>query len=294
MPPAPIWLPVAPWLFICVWSAGYAVAKLGLAYTNPLTLLVIRFGGALLLLTPFLIALRPVWPDRKELIAILQIAFLVQIVHFGCVYLGMELGASAGIMGLFAASQPVLVQIASTLFARHMPGARVWLGLALGLAGAIWVLIARGLSDAGVLLGSMLGFIAVIGISIGASIENRKKPRCHRLVNFWIQYAFATIVFLPPALVFTPFNLPLKAEFLGACAYLVLGNSLLGIYLFLTLMRYGRVGRVSSIMFLVPALAALFAWPLLDEVLPLTAWPGIALAAAGVMMVLYAGKKKRD
>ena len=138
------------------------------------------------------------------------------------------------------------------------------------------------------MLGTVLGFLAVVGISIGTTIENRKKPSCHRLVNFWLQYAFATLISLPLALLFSPFSLSTDGRFFAVLGYLVIANSLIGIYLLLTMMRFGQVGRVSSIMFLVPAVAALFAWLLLGEVLPPIAWPGIVLAAAGVLLVLYA------
>jgi EamA-like transporter family. len=68
----------------------------------------------------------------------------------------------------------------------------------------------------------------------------------------------------------------------------VLGNSLLGIFVMLTMVRFGAMNRVTSIMFLVPGLAAVIAWWLVDEIMPMLAWPGIALAAAGVLLVLYA------
>ena len=75
---------------------------------------------------------------------------------------------------------------------------------------------------------------------------------------------------------------------IGALSCLVFGNSLLGIFLMLTMVRFGAMSRVTSIMFLVPGMAALIAWLVVDEVMPFDAWPGIGLAAAGVLLVLYA------
>ena len=75
---------------------------------------------------------------------------------------------------------------------------------------------------------------------------------------------------------------------IGALSYLVLGNSLLGIFLMLTMVRFGAISQVTSIMFLVPGTAALIAWFVVDEVMPIRAWPGIILAAVGVLLVLYA------
>jgi len=75
---------------------------------------------------------------------------------------------------------------------------------------------------------------------------------------------------------------------MGALSYLVFGNSLLGICLMLTMVRFGAISLVISIMFLVPGMAALIASLVVDEVMPMLAWPGIGLAAAGVLLVLYA------
>jgi drug/metabolite transporter (DMT)-like permease len=61
----------------------------------------------------------------------------------------------------------------------------------------------------------------------------------------------------------------------------------------LTMVRFGAMARVSSIMFLVPGVAAVIAWLVVDEVMPLDAWPGIGLAAAGVLLVLYSGRSQK-
>ena len=288
LPPSPLWLPLAPWVFIVVWSAGYSVAQVALEYTTPLMLLALRFCGAVICITPFLLVLRPAFPSRQDTITILTVAFFVQLVHFGCVYIGLELGASAGIMALFAASQPVLVHIASSFIHRRIPRGRIWLGLGLGLAGAAWVLGIKGFGNADVVLGVVLGFLAVVGLSVGVSIENWKKPHCHRLMNFWLQYLFVSAISLPMALVVSPSVLSTQWQFVAATGYLILGNSLFGIYLLLTLFRYGQIQRMSSIMMLVPPIAALIAWILVGEILPLAAWPGIGLAIIGVLLVLYA------
>ena len=58
----PRWLPIAPWLFLFVWSAGYGVAKLALESTTPLNLLALRFFGATVALPPFVLIFPPIWP----------------------------------------------------------------------------------------------------------------------------------------------------------------------------------------------------------------------------------------
>ena len=64
-----------------------------------------------------------------------------------------------------------------------------------------------------------------------------------------------------------------------------LGAGTGAISLLLAMIRAGEVARVSALFYLVPALSALCAWPLLGEAMPSLAWAGMALAGLGVALV---------
>ena len=289
----PRWLPIAPWLFLFVWSAGYGVAKLALESTTPLNLLALRFVGATLALLPFVLIFKPVWPEKRAIRDLLVVATFLQLGHFLCIYFGLALGASAGVLALFAASQPVLIAIVASLVNQRIPPSRVWAGLLVGLLGASWVIVVQGNFSDGALLGAVLGFVAVVSLSLGQVYDKNQRPECHPLLVYVIQYAFASIVSVPIALFFEGYQTEWTTSMFGALAYLVFGNSLLGIFLMMTMVRFGAISQVTSIMFLVPGIAALIAWLVVGEVMPIEAWPGIALAAAGVLLVLYARPESR-
>ncbi len=289
----PRWLPIAPWLFLFVWSAGYGVAKLALESTTPLNLLALRFVGATLALLPFVLIFKPVWPEKRAVRDLLVVATFLQLGHFLCIYFGLALGASAGVLALFAASQPVLIAIVASLVNQRIPPSRVWAGLLVGLLGASWVIVVQGNFSDGALLGAVLGFVAVVSLSLGQVYDKSQRPECHPLLVYVIQYAFASIVSVPIALFFEGYQTEWTTSMFGALAYLVFGNSLLGIFLMMTMVRFGAISQVTSIMFLVPGIAALIAWLVVGEVMPIEAWPGIALAAAGVLLVLYARPESR-
>lgn len=289
----PRWLPIAPWLFLFVWSAGYGVAKLALESTTPLNLLALRFVGATLALLPFVLIFKPVWPEKRAIRDLLVVATFLQLGHFLCIYFGLALGASAGVLALFAASQPVLIAIVASLVNQRIPPSRVWAGLLVGLLGASWVIVVQGNFSDGALLGAVLGFVAVVSLSLGQVYDKSQRPECHPLLVYVIQYAFASIVSVPIALFFEGYQTEWTTSMFGALAYLVFGNSLLGIFLMMTMVRFGAISQVTSIMFLVPGIAALIAWLVVGEVMPIEAWPGIALAAAGVLLVLYARPESR-
>jgi len=288
----PKWLPIAPWLFLFIWSAGYGVAKLALESTTPLNLLALRFVLATLVLLPVAAIVKPPLPSRRATLDLIVVATLLQIGHFGCIYVGLSLGASAGVLALLAASQPVLITIVISLNQRELPAVRTWLGLSAGLLGAGWVIYAQGQLSGSVLLGAALGFVGVVSLSLGQVYDKTQQPQCHPLLVYIIQYAYASFICVPIAWWLEGYTIQWNTSLAGAITYLVLGNSLLGIFIMLTMVRFGAMARVTSIMFLVPGVAAVIAWLVVDEVMPLDAWPGIALAAAGVLLVLYSGRSE--
>ncbi len=273
--------PFFPLLFLLVWSAGYAMAKLALDYTEPLNLLAYRFVGAFLVLSPFVIFLRLSMPKLATCYSLMATGLFLHIGHFGSIYVGMKLGASASIMALFAACQPILVIISAALFARKMPPWQIWLSLCLGLSGAALIIGIDMQQNQGFLLGAILGFTAVVGMSIGQVIDKHRKLGVHPIVGTWVQYAFASAVSLPFAFFIEGFAADVTMPFVGALAFLVLGNSILGIMLMLYIVRNGSVSKVASIMFMVPAVGALIAWPVAGEVPKLITIPGFILAMLG-------------
>jgi len=268
------------------------VAKLALESTTPLNLLALRFVLATLVLLPVAAIVKPPLPSRRATLDLIVVATLLQIGHFGCIYVGLSLGASAGVLALLAASQPVLITIVISLNQRELPAVRTWLGLSAGLLGAGWVIYAQGQLSGSVLLGAALGFVGVVSLSLGQVYDKTQQPQCHPLLVYIIQYAYASFICVPIAWWLEGYTIQWNTSLAGAITYLVLGNSLLGIFIMLTMVRFGAMARVTSIMFLVPGVAAVIAWLVVDEVMPLDAWPGIALAAAGVLLVLYSGRSE--
>jgi len=275
--------PFYPVLFLLVWSAGYAMGKLALVYTEPLNLLAFRFAGAFLALTPLVILLRLPIPNFRKSYALMGTGLFLHIGHFGSIYVGMKLGASASIMALFAASQPVLVIIASALLARKIPAWNVWASLTLGLLGATLIIGVNMQGNEGYVLGAILGFTAVVGLSIGQVIEKQRKLGVHPIVATWVQYAFASAISIPFAFAFEGLVFENALPFWGAMAFLIFGNSIVGILLMFTMVRQGSIAKVASIMFMVPAVGALVAWLVADEVPKLIAIPGFILAMLGAL-----------
>jgi drug/metabolite transporter (DMT)-like permease len=283
--PRPLIL-AAPVVFLILWSAGFAIAKLGLEHAQPLTLLALRYICVLVLLAPLALILRPPMPKTARAWAdVAIVGFLIQVVYFGLCYVAFKSGVSAGGVAIIVCLQPILVALAAPAFVGERVSPRGWIGLGLGLAGAALVILGRSGIQAENALGIACTVLALLGITGGTLWEKRFGVTHHPVTSNLIQYAVGAAFCLPAAWATESMAISWNVEFAVVLGYLVIGNSLLAMTLLLAMIRAGQVARVSALFYLVPALSALFAWPLLGEVMPPLGWAGLALAGLGVAMV---------
>lgn len=281
----PLWLIAAPALFLLLWSAGFAVAKIGVRHAEPLTLLAWRYGLAVAALLPALAILRPPLPATRRAWADIAITgFFIQVVYFSLCYFAFRSGMSAGGLSIIVCLQPILVGLIAPHFVGETVGPGRWLGLALGLAGAATVILARSEVAAASGLAVVATVLALLGMTAGTLWEKRFGVSHHPVVANLIQYGVGFAFTLPMAWTTETMQVDWGWEIGWVLAYLVIGNSLVAITLLLSLIRAGEVSRVSSLFYLVPPLSAFFAWPILGERMPPLGWVGMALAAAGVFI----------
>ncbi len=280
----PLWLVLAPLVFLLLWSAGFAVAKIGLRHAGPFTLLALRYAIAVLVLLPLVPLLGLRMPRGRALRDIAVTGFLIQVVYFGLCYIAFATGVSAGGVAIIVCLQPILVSLIAPGLVGERVGPWRWAGLALGLLGAVVVILARSGIGAEPALGVLAAIGGLFGMTAGTLYEKRFGAAQHPVPANLIQYAVGAAFTLPLAWAAEGLAADWTAELVAVFAYLVLGNSLVAITLLLAMIRAGEVARVSALFYLVPPLSALFAWPLLGEAMPPLAWAGMALAALGVTL----------
>lgn len=276
----------APVIFLVLWSSGYSVAKLGLQHAPPFTLLALRYGIVMVILTPLALILRPKFPARAaDWGHIAWVGFLIQVAYFAFAYGAFLTGMPAGTFAIVVCLQPILVAIAAPKWVGEAVSPWGWAGLILGLAGAIVAVVARGGVAGTPLWALIFSILALLSIAAGTLWEKRFGTAQHPIVSNMIQYGVGAICTFPIAYLYEDMHIDWNVEFAWVLTVLVLGNSLLAVTLLLAMIRAGEVARVSALFYLVPALAALFAWPILGEAMPPLAWAGMALAGAGVALV---------
>ena len=108
------WLTPIPIFFVFLWSTGFIVAKFGLPFAPPLTFLLLRCIGVLLVLVPLVLLFKAPWP--KGNVGHIAIAgLLLQAGYLGGVWCAIKLGMPAGVTALIVGMQPILTAAAAPL-----------------------------------------------------------------------------------------------------------------------------------------------------------------------------------
>ncbi len=279
--------------FIIVWASGYIVAKLAAKDAEPLSFLVIRYIGVAILMVVLALASRAKWPNRRDALHIAFAGVLIQALYLGGVWVAIRMGLSAGVAALIVNLQPVL----TACFA-HWTGERVSLRQAIGVGvgfGGVLIVLAAKLGDTALsaTLGipTLLCFAALLGTTIGVLYQKRFVPQFDLRTGQVIQFSAAALATLPFVLLFEKFDVTWTRDVIFAMLWSVFVLSGVGISIMFYLLRTGSVTRLTSAMYVVPGVTAIFAWVLFGESLPWSVLAGMSVTLVGIYLVVSPPRK---
>ena len=164
-----LWLAAMPFVFVLLWSTGFIVAKMAAPYAPPLTFLLLRFAGVVVVLLPLAWLTRAPWPQSpRAWFDTAVVGLLLQATYLGGVWLAIALGMPAGVSSLLVGTQPLLTALFGATVGERVSRLQ-WLGLVLGIVGIALVLSDR-LTLAGV------GVARPHGERAGAARHHRRHP----------------------------------------------------------------------------------------------------------------------
>ena len=278
-----------PFLFVLIWSTGFIVAKFGLPFAEPLTFLLLRFVGVLIVLLPLVFIMRAPWPHgRIRHIAVAGV--LVQAGYLGGVWCAIKLGMPAGLSALIVGMQPILTAFAAPLIGESVRG-RQWIGLVFGLCG-VGLVVANKISLTGLSWQSLaLCVFALLSITIGTLYQKRYCASFDLRTGTVIQFAASIVVVLPFAIAFENLTPALETvqwtpRFIGAMLWAVLALSIGAIFLLFALIRKSAATQVTSLLYLTPPTTAVMAWVMFGEAFSIVGMIGMVLAVIGVALVV--------
>jgi len=188
------------------------------------------------------------------------VGFFVQTVYFGMAYFAFVNGIAAGTAAIIFSMQPILVAVLAPRWTGERVNWAQWLGLAIARSEAFVVIITRLAIGPPQLMGFGFATLALAGITLATLWEKRFGLPHHPVTTNLVGYSAELLGLLP----FLSWNdiivVNWTPAFCWAFAYLVIGNSVIAVGLLLAMIRAGQVSRVSTLLFLVPPLAAFIAW----------------------------------
>ncbi len=274
---------MTPALFVLIWATGFVVAKYAAPYAEPLSFLLVRYAGVVLLMVVLAVAARAHWPSRRDALHLAVAGVGIQAGYLGGVWTAVAAGMPAGIAALVVNLQPVLTAVLVGGLGRVQVA-----GLVLGFLGVV-LTVSTGLTTAGVTAGTLgLTTLALLAITFGTLHQKRYVPDFDLRTGQVVQFAAAIVVTLPFASAFESFRLDWTPQLVGALAWSVLVLTGGGISLLFLMLRRGAAAQVTSYFYLVPGITAVIALVMFGETLGPTALAGMALAILGVALATRA------
>ncbi len=291
--PRPGLVAVAPWLFVFLWSTGFVGAKFGLPHAEPFTLLAVRMGLTLAVFFALIRWFRAPWPTLPQAGHQLVVGTLVHGAYLGGVFAAIKLALPAGVTSLLVGLQPVLTAVLGWWWLGDRLRPRQWVGLGLGLVGVALVLLSGRQLALFQVKPAALAFagLALVGISLGTVYQKRFGAGVSLLTGTFCQYVATGLLMALLAFGFETREITWHPHLVGALLWLVFGLSLSAILLLMLLIRHGHTARVASYFYLVPPVTALQTWLVFGERLAPLGVLGMALAVAGVYLVLRPGAR---
>ncbi len=277
---------VAPLVFVCLWATGFVGARLGMPHSEPGTFLAIRFGTACILLAAVAALVGAKWPRGVEALHAVVIGFLIHGVYLGSVFWSIDRGMPAGVSAVIVGLQPLLTAILAGWWLGETITGKHWLGIAFGISGVALVigpgldLASSGITPATV----SICCIGMVSVTLGTLYQKAKGGQMDIRSSTSLQYLGAFVpVFLLAAVSETQ-KIDWNAEMVIAMLWAIVVLSVGAIFLLMWLIRQGSVARLSTLFFMVPAVAALMSFGLFGETLSATQIGGMVLCALAVAL----------
>jgi drug/metabolite transporter (DMT)-like permease len=266
---------------VSLWASAFVGIRDAVQHFSPGALALGRLLIASAALGLLVLWRREAFPSRRDLG---WIAF-VGVFWFGLYNLALneaEVRVDAGTAAMLVNIGPILIAIIAGVALREGFPARLLAGMAVAFAGVI--LIGSATSEGGFTpsWGALLCVVAAVFYAVGVVAQKPVLSRVSALQITWLACTFGAVVCLPFAGTLAGELPDVPASSIGWMVYLAIAPMALGFLTWGYALARTTAGRMGSMTYLVPPIAILLGWLLLNETPPGLAIAGGALCLAGV------------
>ena len=266
---------------------NYTIMKWALDHTTPLALAALRTTVGAPVLLAVAMARRERFPrTREQWWAVWWISLAITTVSSGFLVLGIS-RLSPGLAAMLSATMPLFTAIIAMLVIAELPGRRGYIGLVVGLFGAICLAVPA-LGSGNTTLGIIFALISSVSWAIGA-VLNKRLPGAlaiSPLMLVALQISFSAVC-LHAAVPFledwsdTSLNWGLILPLL----YAGIPSLAVTFYLFASVLRRAPAIQGAAVAYLTPFFGVLFSWVLVGDRLGRVEMVGGLLVIVGVAVL---------
>ena len=251
-----------------LWGASFLFMRIGAGEFGPLALVFLRVAGASLLLMP-MVLLRGEWSALRQHWRVIALVGVVNTAVPFALFTTAALVLSAALMAVFNATTPIWGALIAWLWLRDRLSASRWLGLAIGVAGVVFLSwdkadFKTGSQAISPAIGIAACVLAAVLYGIGANLTRRHLRGVAPMAVAAGSQVSATLLMLVPAWLTWPATLPGVAAW-GSAAALAVGCTGLAYVLYYRLIAHVGANKAMAVTFLIPAFALLWGWLALGE-----------------------------
>lgn len=238
-------------------GSSFAVVKIGLPYSSPLSLAALRFTLAGLIMAMIVIFLKRPHPNSKgDWIKMLIIGTFQTAGVMGGIFLSLRT-ITASESSILTFTNPLLVVVFGTIFSQARYKLYQWIGVLLGLVGVI------------ITMGAQLEFKVGILSAVFWAISTLLAKKWGAISDTWVLSAYqmlfgGLLLLLGSFILEKPFFI-MNGNSLFILLWLSIMSSIVQFAVWYYLLQKSDPGKTSAFLFLAPFFGVLSGWALLGE-----------------------------
>jgi drug/metabolite transporter (DMT)-like permease len=268
---------------VTLWASAFVGIRSASHQLSPGALAFGRLAIASLALGLIALVRREPLPSRRDLAPIA----VVGVFWFGLYNIALnaaERRVDAGTASMLVNVGPIILAVLAGFVLHEGFPRRLFAGCTIALAGV--VVIGTATSDQGIAAswGALLCVVAAVFYAVGVVVQKPVLARVSPLMLTWLACMFGALVCLPFSFALAQQLPEAPASSIGWMVYLAIGPMAIGFLTWGYALARTTAGRMGSMTYLVPPIAILLGWLLLDEAPPALAILGGAICLAGVFV----------
>ena len=269
------------------WSFSFIWTRVAIHSFQPMTLITLRLIIASLLLFGVMKLSGKFQKLRgKDFKWFILLAFFEPFLYYVGETFGLTMVEST-LAAVIISTIPLFAPVLAFIILRERIGIATIIGIVVSLIGVFFVIYEPTGGFKANLWGVALMFMAVFSAICYATVL-RKIPTYYNNMSVIFYQSLLGLIFFIPTFFLTDFStiqtLKVSSESLLALVMLAVFASVIAFVLFAGAVRQVGVARTNVFVNLIPVFTAILSWFILDEVLTISKWTGIAIVVTGLFV----------